>query len=403
MVFFVFRRPLFGVELVLVAVSGALLWYRRKDLFSGTGISAPSAINLALLMPALTIGCLAEAIHLGRTPHGDWDGWAIWNWEARLLYRTGSHWREYLPAAFHGDYPLLVPSVTARFWRYLGTEVPELGGVLGITLALCSVAVLALVLTELRSRTLGGLMALTLISTPSFIGWSASQYADVPVGFFFLSVLALIALYFERNLEPHSMGILVLAGFLAGCAGWTKNEGIPLIAAAGLALLLPVIRRKPEALRRAAAFGAGLAVPLAVLIVFKLTVNVRDYVVAYEPGKFQRALDWNRHMMIWSFLSRFLVSFGDWAVLPYIPLVAFILLLGVYRPVFSSQGWRTIVLILAVVAVGYYFVYLTTPVPLKVHLETSLERVFLQLWPSILFTLGLMARPAVSHSEGVQS
>lgn len=246
-------------------------------------------------------------------------------------------------------------------------------------------------------------MALTLISTPAFLGWSASQYADIPVGFFFLSVLALIALYFERNLEPHSIRILALAGFLAGCAAWTKNEGIPLIAAAGLGLLLPVIRRRPEALRRAAVFGAGLAVPLAVLIVFKLTVNVRDYVVAYEPGKFQRALDWSRHVMIWSFLRRFLFSFGNWAVLPYIPLIAFILLLGVYRPVFSSQVWRMIVLILAVLVAGYYFVYLTTPVELKVHLETSLDRVFLQFWPSILFTLGLMARPAGSHSEGVQS
>jgi hypothetical protein len=403
LVFFVFRRPLFGVELMLVAVSGALLWYRRKDLFSGTSISAPSAIVLALLMPALTLGCLAEAIHVVRTPHGDWDGWAVWNWEARLLYRTGSHWKEYLPAAFHGDYPLLVPSVTARFWRYLGTEVPELGAVLGIILALSSVAVLALVLTELRSRTLGGLMALTLIGTPSFIGWSASQYADVPVGFFFLSVLALIALYFERNLEPHSIRILALAGFLAGCAGWTKNEGIPLIAAAAIGLLLPAIRRRPEALRRAAAFGAGVAVPLAVLIFFKLTINVRDYVVAYEPGKFQRALVWDRHMMIWSFLRRFLFSFGGWALLPYIPLVAFILLIGVYRPVFSSQGWRTIVLILVVLAAGYYFVYLTTPVPLKWHLETSLDRVLLQLWPSILLTLGLISRPAGSHSEGVRN
>jgi hypothetical protein len=108
-------------------------------------------------------------------------------------------------------------------------------------------------------------------------------------------------------------------------------------------------------------------------------------------------------MMIWSFLRRFLFSFGDWAVLPYIPLVAFILLTGVYRPVFSSQGWRTIVLILVILAAGYYFVYLTTPVDLKWHLESSLDRVLLQLWPSILLTLGLISRPAESHSGGVRN
>jgi hypothetical protein len=388
---------------MLIAVSGALLWYRRKDLFLGMSISNPSAISLALLVPALTIGCLAAAIHAGRTPHGDYDGWAIWNWEARLLYRTGSHWKEYLPAAYHGDYPLLVPSTTARLWRYLGGEVPELGAVLGISLALFSVAGLALVLTELRSRTLGVVMALTLIGTPAFVGWSGSQYADVPVGFFFLSSLALIALYFERNLEPHSIRILALAGFLAGCAGWTKNEGIVLIVAACAGLLLPLIYRRPEALRRAAVFGAGLAVPLAITLFFKFSNNVSDYVVAYHPGKFQLALDWNRHKMILTYLGRFIFSFGGWAVPPFIPLLAFILLIGVYRPVFSSQGWRTIVLILMVLAASYYFVYLTTPIELQLHLDTSLDRVLLQLWPSILLTLGLMSSPARRHSEGAQS
>jgi hypothetical protein len=398
LVFFIFRRPLFVVEALLVAVCSALLWYRRKDFFAGSGISHPSAISLTLLAPAVTVACLAAAIHIGRTPHGDYDGWAIWNWEARLLYRTGSHWKEYLPAAYHGDYPLLVPSTTARFWRYLGGETPELGAVLGVSLAVCSVAVLALVLTELRSRTSGVLLALTLIGTPSYIGWAASQYADIPVGFFFLSVLALIALYFERSLEPHSVRILALAGFLAGCAGWTKNEGIPLIAAAGIGLLFPVIRRTPEPVRRAAAFAAGLAVPLAVLIFFKLTNPVRDYVVAYEPGKLEKALVWDRHLMILDYLGRFMLSFGGWAGLPFIPLLAFILLMGICRPVFASRGWLTIAFVMVSLAASYYFVYLTTPLPLKTHLDSSLDRVLLQLWPSMLLTIGLVTRPASNHS-----
>jgi hypothetical protein len=399
LVYFMFRRPVFGVEWLLIIVSAVLLWRRRKDLFTGANISTRSAILLALWMPAATIACLSAAIHVNRTPHGDWDGWAIWNWEARLLHRTGSHWKEYLPAAFHGDYPLLVPSTTARFWRYVGTEVPDLGAVLGVTLAFCSAAVLALVLAELRSGALGGLMALTLIGTPAFVGWSASQYADVPEGFFMLSVLALIALYFERSLEPHSIRILALAGFLAGCAAWTKNEGIPLIAASVLALLLPAIRRSSEAIRRAKVFGAGVAVPLAALIFFKLTIKVHDYVTAYYPGKYQRILVLDRHTMILQYLGQYLFSFGQWAVVPFIPLAAFILLRGVYRPAFASPGWRTAVFILAVLVAAYYFVYLTTPVELQVHITTSMDRVLLQLWPSFLLIAGLVCRPERSYGS----
>jgi hypothetical protein len=304
-----------------------------------------------------------------------------------------------LPAAFHGDYPLLVPSTTARFWRYLGTEVPDLGAILGVTLAFCSAAVLALVLTELRGGALGGLMALTLIGTPAFVGWSSSQYADVPEGFFMLSVLALIALYFERSLEPNSIRILALAGFLAGCAAWTKNEGVPLIAASVLALLLPAIRRSADAIRRAKAFGAGVAVPLAVLIFFKLTIKVHDYVTAYYPGKFQKLLVWDRHTMILQYLGHYVFSFGQWVVVPFIPLVAFILLMGVYRPAFASPGLRTIVFIVAALAGAYYFVYLTTPVDLQVHITTSMDRVLLQLWPSFLLIAGLTCRPVSSYGS----
>ena len=44
-----------------------------------------------------------------------------------------------------------------------------------------------------------------------------------------LSSLALLCLYSER--APGESGLLVLAGFMAGCAGWTKNEGLLFISA----------------------------------------------------------------------------------------------------------------------------------------------------------------------------
>ena len=34
---------------------------------------------------------------------------------------------------------------------------------------------------------------------------------------------------------------------------------------------------------------------------------------------------------------------------------------------------------------GFFFVYILTPHELSWHLDTSLSRLFLQLWPSIVF------------------
>jgi hypothetical protein len=390
LIFYLFRRPMFTVEFALLGVLILLLWLRRQSPFKYPDISAETFALLTLILPAITLTLSAFVVRIHRMPHGNWDGWAIWNWEARLLYRTGAHFRDYLPFAFHGDYPLLVPSVTARFWRYAGMEVPETGAWLGIVLALCSIAVLVLTLAELRGAVLGTLMALTLIGTPNYLDYATSQYADIPISFFFLGSVALIAIYFERDNEPDRERMLALSGFLAGCAGWTKNEGIVFMMAASIALLLPVIRARAETLRRFAAFATGAAAPVAVIVLFKLTNTVKNYVVAYEPGKLQKALDWDRHAMILRYLGKFIFSFGAWSFSPFIPLLALIVVTGVSRRVVTSYGWLTIVFILVFLSAGYYFVYLTTPVELKVHLEGSLDRLLLQLWPSILLVAGLI-------------
>jgi hypothetical protein len=389
-VFFVFRRPMFTVEFVLF-IAGIFLLWRKRSGFTEMRVSDLRA--LAFLLPAVTIVIISLSLRADRLPHGSWDGWAIWNWEARLLYRAGENWRQYLPLAFHGDYPLLVPSMTARFWRYMGGEIPDVGAFLGILLALCSIAVLALTLTELRSRMVGVVMCLTLLGTPSYLYWAAAHYADIPLSFFFLGTLALIAIHFESEPERRDFRLLVLAGFLAGCAGWTKNEGILFIVAVTAALLVPVFRYRSEALNRFKAFSAGAALPVLIITFFKLTNNVSNYVVAFKEGKLQRMFDLGRHFMIWDYVVRYLFSFGAWSISPFIPLIAFILLTGVHRSIFANYGWRTIVTILVIVCAGYYLVYLMTPVDLKWHLEASLDRLFLQLWPSVLLLAGLGCQP----------
>jgi hypothetical protein len=258
---------------------------------------------------------------------------------------------------------------------------------------LCSIAVLALTLQELRSRMVGIAMCLTLLGTPSYLYWAATHYADIPLSFFFLGTLALIAIHCESVPESRDRRLLALAGFLAGCAGWTKNEGILFLIAVAIALLSPVLHYGSDALTRLKAFGSGAALPVLVILAFKLTSNVSNYVVAYNEGKFQKMFDLDRHYMIWDYLAKNIFSFGAWSISPFIPLIAFILLTGVHRSIFANYEWRIIVTILVIVCAGYYLVYLTTPLDLKWHLESSLDRLLLQLWPSFLLLAGLFCQP----------
>ncbi|PYU90908.1 MAG: hypothetical protein DMG08_16640 [Acidobacteria bacterium] len=393
LIFFVFRRPIFTVEIALLTLF-ALGFLARSMLFREP--APPISWRLSLfglvLSGAVALAVYGLLLRADRMPHGDWDAWAIWNTHARFLHRDGRTWSDHIRYTVHGDYPLLTPSLTARLWRYAGEEAPEAGSLLGIMFALSGVAVLLATLSQLRDIQLALLMALMLIGTPYYLERGVSQYADVPLAVFTISTIALICLHLER--EPDRFGPLVLAGFTAGCAGWTKNEGLLFILATCIVLLLPVFRNPAVTFRRFASFSLGLLLPLAVISYFKLAIAppydlIED--LRYQEA-IQRITSIDRHAVILKSLARSAWFFGAWAMQPMIPLFAFIALRGAGRRVFRSYGGFAGLLILGIVLAGYYAVYLITPIPLQVHLDSSLNRLLIHLWPSFLLVLGLMAR-----------
>jgi len=393
LIFFVFRRPIFTVEIALLTLF-ALGFLARSMLFREP--APPISWRLSLfglvLSGAVALAVYGLLLRADRMPHGDWDAWAIWNTHARFLHRDGRTWSDGIPYTVDGDYPLLTPSLTARLWRYAGEEAPEAGALLGIMFTLSGVAVLLSTLSQLRDTQLALLMALMLIGTPYYLERGVSQYADVPLAVFTISTIALICLHWER--EPDRFGPLVLAGFTAGCAGWTKNEGLLFILATCIVLLLPVFRNPAVTFRRFASFSLGLLLPLAVISYFKLAIAppydlIED--LRYQET-IQRITSIDRHAVILKSLARSAWFFGAWAMQPVIPLFAFIALRGAGRRVFRSYGGFAGLLILGIVLAGYYAVYLITPIPLQVHLDSSLDRLLIHLWPSFLLVLSLMAR-----------
>ena len=393
LLFFIFRRPVFTVEIALL-LGLFVAWYRHRwwpDFSEWAGI--PLRVTILALLFAAALGFAVTGLFLSvdRMPHGDWDGWNIWNSHARLLNRGGSNWRTILPYTFHGDYPLLTSAVTARYWRYAGMEIPEAGGLLGIVLTLSGVGLLALFLIELRDTVLAVLFSLVLLGTPYYLELGSDQFADVPLSFFILSTIGLIVIHLEKS--PAGSGLLVLAGFAAGCAAWTKNEGQLFFLVTTLVLFI-VLFFRGSAGYPLGSFLAGALVPVTVLVVFKLTIAPQnDLVAATNYHTLLGIMDPERHALILEYAGKLVWSFGKWIVSPMLPLFAFVALRGVDRRVLSSSGWLAGLAIWVLMTVGYYCVYAVTPQPLQYHLDSSLDRLMTQLWPSFLLVLGLAARP----------
>ena len=373
--------------------ASARFYLRKPSVFS-----LPSGGDWRVPTIYLLLACAVGAafsywvIRVDRSPHGDWDATAIWNSHARYLYRDGPSWRQTILNTFHPDYPLLTAATTARLWRYMGRESPDASGLLDMVYALTAAGILTCTLARLRNASRAALFGLTLLGTPFYVDFTVSQSADVPLSLYVLATVALICL--QSNAVPDHLGLLVLAGFTAGCAGWTKNEGLLFIVASSGALLVPIFWKPRDTFRRFAAFLLGLALPLAIILWFKLAVAPPNDIFGsrHYDEVVQKVLTPGRYLTIGPRVSHFFWSFGDWIVNPILLLLAYVGVHSVDRKMLMNEGWLQGAFTCAIVLAGYCAIYVITPMDLQWHLDASAPRLYLHIWPTFLMLAGLAGR-----------
>jgi hypothetical protein len=106
-----------------------------------------------------------------------------------------------------------------------------------------------------------------------------------------------------------------------------------------------------------------------------------DVVSGQLGERLGHVLDWSRHRLILASFWRDAARFGEWRIVPF---------LAMALPLLGS-GWRRLnahewigAVIVALTLGGYYGIYLLTPWDLAWHLDFSLVRLLLQLWPAAI-------------------
>ena len=354
-------------------------------------LSRAQSVLLAFSGLVFLISLASTASYILRRRQGDWDAWMMFNRAARFVYRDQPHWlASFSPTMdpiFHADYPLFLAMNIASGWDTLATETPHVPMVQS---ALFAVACAGLMVSALASTKSLGQAALGLIilwGTPAVVNEGARELADLPLAYFFLATCVLIYLY----ILEHKPGILVLAGITAGLAAWVKNEGSVFVIAGALAVTVAFLRDTPW--RRLAAYAAGAAVPLAIVLYFKLFLAPPSDVLSSGPARsITQVLDVSRHLEILRFMGNELLHFGGWSILT-IPigsiLVLLVYLLLARQPLGAQQKPMIIVavVLIGVPMLGAYAVYLITPYDLTWHLTYSIERIVLQVFPLLAFVI----------------
>jgi len=325
-------------------------------------------------------------------PHGWEDAWGMWNLKARFIFRGGDNWRNTFSNLLSWtslDYPLLVPISIVRIWSYLKNDSAITQILVAALFTFSSVALLISSLSVIRSRSTGLLAGLVLMGSPYFLKTGAYQIADVPLGFYILSTVVLLSL--KERFDSKSR-FLIIAGAMAGLAGWTKNEGILFLLVVFTVRMIVIISNRgiKAYLKEFTLFAAGVLPVLAVLLLFKLNLSPTNELFTGQSigSVWGRLTDFSRYMIIG---KSFIVFFYDklakaWLIV----LPIYFLLMGKTKQNVNAESIKTSLLSVLFMLGGYFIIYLITPLRLQWHIDTSIWRLFLQLWPTIIFSFFLV-------------
>jgi hypothetical protein len=307
-----------------------------------------------------------------RVPHGNWDAWMIWNLRAKFLAAgdglVSRAWSGNVHS--HTEYPLLLSGYVANCWTDMGNTSP-LGPI--ATSFLFFLALLCTVtggIAVLRGSILGLLAGICLMGIPPLLSEVPAQYSDIPLACFFACAVVFALL-----------DCPVISGTMAGCAAWTKDEGLLFLAVTFVAIA--ILKRS-----RLSGFCYGAAPFVAILLVFKFAIARHapsSLLTLSRVGLPSRLIDLSRYHFIARRMAREIVNWRLGWYHPGLPLLVLMVGLGINRHYFRDvlfTGWIAVALLL-----GYFGIFVITSLPLEWHLQTSLTRLFVQVSPIILLSV----------------
>lgn len=357
---------------------------------------------LAASFAIAAVAALWNAVlRIAAYPHGEgWDAFSIWNLHARFLFLDPDHWRDGFNALIpwsHPDYPLLLPAAIAHFWSYLGHDSPMAPAMIGLVFTFSTVALLVSSLLQLRGSIAAMLAGLALLSTPFFVEQGTSQYADIPLSFFILASTVLLHFGCRQRPSVSPWGPLAMAGLAAGFAAWTKNEGSLFLFASVVAQFFCFGRQDASSHGSGVSrsclvpFALGAAPALALVAWFKHALATSGDLFSSPSIMMEKVLTPRRYWVILQWFAKEFLRFGHWWIIPgTVAMIAFYLLTLGRRNDRRDPLFQASALALGLTLAGYFAIYLITPRDLYWHLRFSLNRLFLQLWPSAVFLFFLL-------------
>ncbi len=318
-------------------------------------------------------------------PHGAWDAWSIWNANARFIFRGGTVWKQALSSVLLGsstDYPWMYPVVIARLWFYTGKDVTIVPIIISAIYMFGTALLLGSCLLVLRGKQQALLAVIVLLATPFFILHSASQMADIPLGYYFLATMVCwqLFLHYSSSTSHMNASFLFLTGLFAGLSMFMKNEGIFFIIMLSINYFITSNRWQMYRF-----FLLGIA-PFVAMNIWTRIVFMKPALAtgSFSSPYLSRLFDFSRHEIALSAFWFVGKTFGQFAIPIWLLLCLYLCVTGIKLPRDVFYQTLTILWQILLMLVGYYAIYIFISPDIVWHIKSSLDRLYLQLWPTFL-------------------
>jgi hypothetical protein len=390
MVFFAGFSFYVYVELALFFAVLAFAYSKyKKARFKLSPQRSINFLQLVLLISAGVVSILSllgVATYTSRRAYGDWDAWMIYNRAARFIYLGQENWRDAFSkdmyVRFHADYPPLLALNIASRWDILGKETTYVPMFQGFLFSLAALGICFGALASLKSLGQASLGLIFISGVSFFLQEGGRQQADVPLASYILASIVFLFFYYQEK-RPI---LIAFSGLMAGLAAWTKNEGILFLFGSGSVITVAMLWKR--SFRDLLFYFGGLFLPAILLLYFKLGIaRPNEFISGRGIEITQYLFDISRHQKVVNAFIAFFEYSGGWYN------IGIFLILCVYFILFHSRfkdNRDMIFISLAIFAcqiMGYYFIYVTTPNDVDWQLNYSLNRLFVQIYPAVVFAV----------------
>ena len=338
------------------------------------------ALTLLSLVPIafLSAQTFREALH--------WDGLLVWEIKARLAFQNGGAVPlTYFPEArllwSHPAYPLYLPMLELWVYLWLGEMHQFLVKAIFPIFYLATACVLWSAGWRLTGRVwLGSVAALLLFSIPRVVGAPGSVlqgYADFPLAALYLAAFAALL----QSVDGESCWVKV-AAFASGLLPWVKQEGAVLWVCFAITAGWLWRRDRRTALTL-------IAPGLVTLLAWRAFLSFADVApeTTFQPLSIATlAANLERLPPLLQRVGEELLRFRAWSLLWPLATAALAFLVWQRQRTAIPLAFG-ILAPLALYLVPYVF---TTIQPWEMHVETSLDRLILQVVPLALLPLVLV-------------